>query len=42
MEVRREKFNDVTMAVGEWDVPAESGCLVQDLAFAAGKEIVYA
>jgi hypothetical protein len=42
MEVRREKFNDITMAVGEWDVPAESGCLVQDLAFAAGKEIVYA
>jgi hypothetical protein len=41
-EVRREKFNDITMAVGEWDVPKDSGCAVQDLAFAFGREKVYA
>jgi hypothetical protein len=42
IEVRREKFSDITMAQSEWDIPAESGCAVQDLAFAAEKEIVYA
>jgi hypothetical protein len=41
-EVRREKFNDITMAVGEWQVPEESGCTVQDLAFAFGREKAYA
>jgi hypothetical protein len=41
-EVRREKFSDVTMAESEWFIPAESGCAVQDLAFTAGKEVVYA
>jgi len=30
------------MAESDWDIPAESGCAVQDLVFAAGKDVVYA
>jgi len=42
VEVRRERFNEVTMATGEWGGPAESIDAGQDLVFAAGKEKVYA
>ena len=42
VEVRREKFNEVTMAADEWGVPAEACCTGQDLVLAAGKEQVYA
>ena len=42
LEFRRESFNDVTMATGEWGVPAEGCCPGQDTVFAAGKEQVYA
>jgi hypothetical protein len=41
-EVRREKFNEVTMAADEWGVPAEACCTGADLVAAAGKEQVYA
>jgi len=41
-EVRREKFNEVTMATDEWGFPAEVCCNGADLVFAAGKEQVYA
>jgi hypothetical protein len=41
-EIRREKFNDITMAVGEWNVPEEPGCAVQDLAFTFERGKVYA
>lgn len=39
---RRERFNEVTMATDEGDVPAEACCTGQGLVFNAGKEKVYA
>lgn len=41
-EVRRERFNEVTMTTGEWDVPAEACRTGRDLVIYAGKEKVYA
>lgn len=35
IEVRREKFNEAPMAESQWDIPAGSGCAVQDVAYAA-------
>jgi len=42
IEIRREKFNEVTMATGEWNIPEEACCTGQDLVFNTGKEKVYA
>jgi hypothetical protein len=42
LEVRREMFNEVTMAVDEWGVPADARCTGVDLVVAVRKEQVYA